>query len=425
MLRMLIASLPVLLILLPVEAADRSSDKKSSKTKELHVVCLYEGVRPASKALRGDVTTVQVDRPGQDVVLYLDAYDIDNGLEWTVKATDRTHLSSVILGGNANQTVTGLDGDTRLIRANGRNLQKPLKGYYRIGSLRTRQLFRQLVDRTQRTISSFHGIYRPDGVIHIDTAEDDPRLDAEFPQVDTRDAPDLKFKAVYYAPSTDGVDSLPSLGDWSLKNGPDIETLHRVPENCNFHTWDADGEQWYGLHETVFALHPRFNASEVLPGQDRFRFKGARGLAIDSKRNRLLILASGELYACTIDEFEWTLAANVKGFDVNGMCYHQPTDSLYGIYLGYDGNSHTIPRLVRLNMNGAVVSDRRLHGPFLDGMISGHGNRLQFLSAEKHLVMIVHSAGYDSGDGSKYETRTYVMLIDPDKATARVTWKNR
>ncbi|MFT5326340.1 MAG: hypothetical protein ACI8P0_004215 [Planctomycetaceae bacterium] len=212
MLRMLIASLPVLLILLPVEAADRLSDKQSSKTEELHVVCLYEGVRPASKALRGDLATVQVDRPGQDVVLYLDAYGIDDELEWTVKATDRTHISSVILGGSANQTVTGLDGDTRLIRANGRNSQKPLKGYYRIRSLRTRQLFRQLVDRTKRTISSFHGIYRPDGVIHIDTVEDDPRLDAEFPQVDARDAPDLKFKAVYYAPSTDGVDSPPSTG---------------------------------------------------------------------------------------------------------------------------------------------------------------------------------------------------------------------
>ncbi|MHC4877245.1 MAG: hypothetical protein ACYTGL_12180 [Planctomycetota bacterium] len=407
------------------QSVDRPAVAAKPVDGELHIVSLYEGLSQKGRVLKGDSAAVRVDRPGQDVLLYLEAYDCDHGLTWSVEATPGTHLSTVILGGKASPQVVGLDPDTQVVRAHGNDSRRSLRGYYRIGSLRTRKLFRQLVDRTGRRISSFHGMYRPDEPIRVDQVDDDPQLDAEFPQVEDLDVPNVTFSAAYFPPGTDGVDSAPSLARYSLKNGPQLDSLRYIPQECSFYAWDAYSERWFGLTDSVFALNPRLGRAELLPGQDQIHFSHCRGLTVDSKRNRLLVASDGELYSCSLDDFEWSFVAKLSRGHATHLCYHEADDSLYGTYLGYDGNSHTIPRLVRLNVHGAVISDRRIDGPFFDGMIGGHGNRTQLVSVGRRLVLVSKSANYDSGDGSRYDSIVYVLLINPDDATARLTWKSQ
>ncbi len=406
------------------QALETQAVDRPDRTRELHVVSLYEGAKLEGRVLRGDGATVLVDRPARDVVLYLEAYDVDHGLTWTVIASEKTHISMVILGGNGAPEVTGLDRETQIVQVSGKDPRRSLHGYYRIRSQQTRKLFRQLVDRTKQSVSSFHGIYRPDGPIRIDSVKNDPMLDVDFPQVEEVDVPDLEFHAMWYPSGTDGVDPPPSLATYSLKGGPKLESLRNVPQDCWFYTWDSDSEQWFGLKENLFLLHPRPGIAERLPGQDEVRFERSRGLMLDSKRNRLLVSSDGELYACPLDGFKWSFVAKMSRGDATHLCYHAADDSLYGTYMGYDGNSHTIPRLVRMNVHGAVISDRRIDGPYFDGMIGGHGSRTQLVSVGDYLVLVCRSSGYNGG-GPQFDVKSYVLLVDPKDATARLTWKSQ
>lgn len=405
------------------QALEIVAGDRPERVQELHVVSLYEGVELEGRVLHGDGATVFVDRPRRDVVLYLEAYDVDHRLTWMVTASEKTHVSMVILGGNGAPEVVGLDHETQIVRASGRDPRRSLHGYYRIRSQQTRRLFRQLFKRTKRPVSSFHGVYRPDGPIRIDSVDGDPMLDIDFPQVQEIDVADLKFHAVWYPSGTDGVDPAPSLATYSLKDGPKLDSLRNVPQDCWFYTWDADGEQWFGLKENLFLLHLRPGLAERVPGQEQIRFERSRGLSLDSRRRRLLVASGGELYACSLDGFRWSFAGKLSRGDATNLCYHAADDSLYGTYLGYDGNSHTIPRLVRMNVHGAVISDRRIDGPYFDGMIGGHGSRTQLVSVRDYLVLVCRSSGY-SGGGPQFDVQTYVLLVDPKDATARLTWKS-
>jgi hypothetical protein len=410
----------------PLFTAETKPDDASEDQRELHVVSIYEGSTRTGAAIHGERATVSVNRPGRSVVLFLGSAGGDHGVTWTVNAEKGTTIESVILGGRAQQAVEGLPDETPVVEVFGES-RDAIYGYYRVESQRTRQLFKQLVKRTKLPISSFYGVYRAESTIRIHQVQDDPQLDVDYPHVDAEGVADVQFLAAYFVQGRRPFDTAASLGVYSLTGGPKLDSLRNTPKNCSWYAFDPQSEQWYGLHENLFALDLTNRTASLLGDQTNVRFSHGRGVTVDTKRNRLLLRAAGELYACSLDNPKLSVVAQVGGIDVSSLCYHEADDSLYGIHLGYDGNSHTIPRLARMNVNGAILSDRRLEGPFFDGMLGDphHGGRSQLLSVKDHLVLVTSSAGYDSGDGSRYDSETYILLVDPQKSSARLTWKSR
>jgi hypothetical protein len=96
------------------------------------------------------------------------------------------------------------------------------------------------------------------------------------------------------------------------------------------------------------------------------------------------------------------------------------------VILEYDGNSHTIPTLVRLNAAGTVTSRERLLGPFVEGMMSDRhrGGGVQLLPLGEQLVLISNTSGYDPNDGSRSDPATFIFHVDPKLAFARLSWKS-
>ncbi|MBC7817564.1 MAG: hypothetical protein IAG10_11785, partial [Planctomycetaceae bacterium] len=116
-------------------------------SRELHVVCVYEGSTRTGAAIHGERATVSVERPGKSVVLFLGACS-DHSVTWEVLIGKDTKLESVILGGQKKQAVKELPEGTKLVEAFGRD-QNALMGDYKVTAAQTRRLIRQLVDRTE------------------------------------------------------------------------------------------------------------------------------------------------------------------------------------------------------------------------------------------------------------------------------------
>ena len=115
--RFMVVGLFVLCSWLSREAA-RADDQPPSR--ELHVVCVYEGNTRTGAAIHGERATVSVERPGKSIVLFLGACS-DHSVTWEVIVGKDTKLESVILGGQKKQAVKELPEGTKLVEAFGRD----------------------------------------------------------------------------------------------------------------------------------------------------------------------------------------------------------------------------------------------------------------------------------------------------------------
>jgi hypothetical protein len=393
--------------------------------RELHIVCVYEGNTRTGTAIHGERATVSVERPGKSVVLFLGASS-EHSVTWEVLVGKDTKVESVILGGRKKQAVKELPEGTKLVEAFGRE-QDSLMGYYRLTALQTRQLIRQLVDRTELPVSSFYGAYQPKGTIQITEARNDPKLDPDFPQVDPKEKfPETSFPAVHFVPGRYPHEMAASLGEYSLQ-GPKLDTLKTVKGQFSHFTFDPDAKQWYGMNRGVFALDLQQQTADELPlGMDVPEFSGTNSLAFDSKRQRLIVASRRLLYACSIKDWKWSVVASLNSLDLSNLCYSPHHDSFYSVVLDYDGNSHTIPTLLRLNAAGAVLSRDRLIRPFVDGMFGDphSGSGVQLLPLGEQLVLMSSAGGYDPSDGSRGEPVTLIFHVGPKLGFARLSWKS-
>ncbi len=286
-----------------------------------------------------------------------------------------------------------------------------------------------MTERTGLRVSSFSGVYRPEGEILVNQVQDDPRLEADFPRVENDgQIPETTFPAAHVVGGRHPFGGTTSLGEYTLK-GPKLDTMRPFKGNVNRFAYDPDARQWYGLGHEVFALDLQGqSATQLSLSMDVPPFSHPRGLALDTKRQRLLVATlggEGFLYSYSLAERRWSVVASMNNVDVDHLCYLPADDSLYSITLGYDGNSHTIPTLLRLNAEGAVLSRERLEGPFFAGMLGGpYGGSVQLIPLGQQLVLIAQSSSHDSDSGSALDSATYIFLIDPQKAKARLTWKS-
>ena len=393
--------------------------------RELHVVCVYEGSTRTGAAIHGERATVSVERPGKSVVLFLGACS-DHSVTWEVIVGKDTKIESVILGGQKKQAVKELPEGTKLVEAFGRD-QESLMGYYRLTALQTRRLIRQLVDRTELPVSSYFGVYQPKGTIQVTEVRNDPKLDPDFPQVDPQDKfPETSFPAVHFVPGRYGHEMAAAVGEYTLR-GPQLDTLKTVKGQYAHFAFDPDAKQWYGMNRGVFALDLKQQTAMELPlDMDVPEFSGTSSLTFDSKRKRVIVASRRLLYAYSVEDRKWSVLASLNSLDLSNVCYSPHHDAYYSLMLDYDGNSHTIPTLLRLNASGAVISRDRLVGPFVDGMFGNphFGGGVQLLPLGEQLVLISSTGGDDSDDGSRSDPASFIFHVDPKLGFARLSWKS-
>ncbi len=397
-------------------------------SRELHVVCIYEGSTRTGAAIHGERATVSVERPGKSVVLFLGACS-EHSVTWEVLVGKDTKIESIILGGQKKQAVKELPDGAKLVEAFGRD-QNALMGDYKLTALQTRRLIRQLVDRMELPVSSYFGVYQPKGTIHITDVRNDPKLDPDFPQVDLKEKfPETSFRAVHFVPGRHPHEMAAAVGEYTLQ-GPQLDTLKTVKGRYAHFAFDPDARQWYGMNRSVFALDLKQQTATELPlDMDVPEFSHPCGLAFDSKRKRVVVATHGGegfLYAYSVGDQKWSVLASLDSLDLNNLCYSTHHDAYFSMMLDYDGNAHTIPTLIRLDTTGAVTSRQRLIGPFVEGMFGGRhqGGGVQLLPLDEQLVLISSTSGYDPNDGSRSDPATFIFHVDPKLGFARLSWKS-
>ncbi|MBC7820943.1 MAG: hypothetical protein IAG10_29005, partial [Planctomycetaceae bacterium] len=273
-------------------------------------------------------------------------------------------------------------------------------------------------------------VYQPKGTIPVTEVRDDPKLDPDFPQVDPKEKfPETSFPAVHFVPGQFPHETAATVGEYTLQ-GPQLDTLKTVKGQYAHFAFDPDAKQWYGLKHSVFALDLKQQTATELPlGMDVPEFSHACGLAFDTKRKRVVVATlggEGFLYAYSVEDQKWSVLASLNNLDLNNLCYSPHHDAYFSMALDYDGNSHTIPALIRLNAAGAVTSRDRLVGPFVDGMFGDRhrGGGVQLLPLGEQLVLISSSSGYDPNDGSRSDPATFIFHVDPKLGFARLSWKS-
>jgi hypothetical protein len=261
----------------------------AEKTKELHVVGVYEGKIGAAEA------SVVVDRPGKDVTLALTSYI---PIRWRLHVEPGTNLERIVLVGEARSRVLI---DKKLFESF--DVIRDLPYAYETQGYKFRELTRELPKRLGLpVIDSFSGSYYApnDGftVSKIDEFNGELKQD---PLADTVLSPsDLPpvFRRII-----DGTDAAPN-------------SLYSFTER-GIEVAESDG--------TIRIFPIDLTVPEIQsPVAATYDGKGRRLFGIS-------LGGQGYLYEYSLDQRKWSVAAEMEGFDASGIIYDPSSDIVYAI----------------------------------------------------------------------------------------------
>src|SRR5690606_32464098 len=123
--------------------------------------------------------------------------------------------------------------------------------------------------------------------------------------------PELKFAAVH-STVVNRHELNSSIGEFTLQ-GPIVETLKPLPPGVRHVVQDPDTKKLYGLtmHDFVEVDLGRRKAEKIEVGMDVPRLSWPSGLALDTKRKRVLIASRSHLYAFKPRSGEWLALTEV------------------------------------------------------------------------------------------------------------------
>ena len=403
--------------------AEDKSVAKASADQELHIVGLYEGFTRSDGKVHGHKALVNVKRPGKRVTLVLSGH---TPLTWEITVEPGTQLEKVILAGSTRQAVKGVPKNAQVTEGfrEGRGGNFPFAAY-KIDSVAFRVLIEALQRETgHRRAASFHGAYdaKAEVPVVIDRVQDDARLSAEWPiPSPLGDLPRLTFKAGHITPGAHRHDSTTAHGDFTL-NGPRKDTLKPTPRGVGRIAFDPAGKKYYGLAGSeVVEFEPGKREVKKIPvSLDVPPLSWPSDVVFDTKRQRLLLIASGCLYSYTPATGNWAVLAD--GFRALAIAYHPKEDVLYGLVAAHEAP----PSLVKFNAEGAVLNSTKLEGPLPPGGIS-YGPvtaGFQLVHANGWLVLLMSPDGRFRSEEDVAQPRRYIYLIDPASGKARLTWKD-
>jgi hypothetical protein len=401
-------------------AADNPPD---DALRELHVVGLYEGVERTGNELHGGRAVVTVDRPGTKVTLALVSYD---SITWEVKATPDTTLEKIILGGYYKQALKDKPAKAEVIEAwtNEGQREGVSFGGYKVDSARFRGLVHELTRFTKLPIASFHGAYRyeHDKPIVISKVQDDPRLSADYPKpTPLAELPDLLFRAVHEVSDRRGIESINSVGDFTLA-GVEADSLKPLPAGVRRVAFDPKSKKCYGItaHDVVEVDLAAAKATKLDMGIDVPRMSWPRDITFDSKRERLVV-AANHLYAMDMADGAWSALDLPR--ESAALVYHPNHDTYYARAFkhGEDGDP---PFLRELNGQGAVLSETKLGVPIVPGMLGGAHpfSSSRMVAVDDYVVLMGSPGGF--GSETKLPPVEYMFLLEPKTGKIWLTHKS-
>lgn len=408
-------------------AVPAKSAAELNADRELHVVGLYEGFTKSGGKVHGGKARVIVKRPGKQVILVLSAYD---SITWEVSATQDTRLERVILCGYHRQAVHGLPsevGVTKAFREGRTGEDVSLACYaYRLDSPAFRTLVEALHDKVGLHVSSFSGAYRAPAnePVTVEQVQNDPRLSADWPVPSRKaDLPKLTFNAMYVLAGKYGHETKVSYGEFALA-GPNEKSLKPAPQGVWRMTHDPDGKKYYGVAEAGNAIVEIDMDKRALRkldlGLDVPRLNTPTDLTVDTKRKRVLLCASGCLYAYSPARDKWSILTD--GFRVMTMAYHPGEDMLYSVRADHEGRI----TFAKFNPEGAALQEIPLDGP-IDPRSIPQGpaiTGLQLIHTNGRLVLLVGPGGHHlSPVGADKPLKRYIYIVDPRSGKAELTWK--
>ncbi len=414
------------LIVFGGQAAPKQEDEKPIAPVELHVAALYEGAKPAGVPGAGGTAAVVVDRPGADVILVVSAY---NSVTWTVTASPKTNLKKVILAGYHGQAAVVPKGT--LVEDwfhEGRQGKEYLRAPYKIDSPEFRPFVQALRALTGQEVKSFRGTHRFNAAapFTVDGVQDEPRLSSKYPTLTkVADQPKVKFQGVHLV-AADRFGVSGSVGDFT-QDGPAKDTLKPLPDTVVRLVHDPKGKKDYGLtmHEVCEVDLEKKKTVNLDPGVALERISWPRAITFDTKRDRLLVVASKLICEYVPATGKWGVVAELpRGIEMAGLAYHAKDDTLYAVGQGFGEDAR--PTLYQMNAQGAVLRSAVLSAPVFPGLLGRMDPErgIQLVSAGTHLALVTGGPGPRDGNGQRGKGESFLFLIDPaegDKVT--LEWK--
>lgn len=408
-------------------AAPKGPDEKPGPAVELHVVAVHEGAVPPGVPGAGATASVAVDRPGADVILLLSSY---NSVTWTVTVSPKTTLKKVILGGYHRQAAVVPKGTAvEDMFHDDREGREYLYIPYKLESARFRPAVQIVRAATGQDIKSYHGRSRfnPADPITVNGVHEESRLSSKYPTLTGgADLPKVKFQAARLV-TVDRFRVSGSFGDFT-QDGPVKDSLKPLPDGIVRLVQDPKGKKYYGLtnHEIHEVDLEKRKSVKLDPGVGLARVSRPKAITFDTKRDRLLVVASKFIYEYAPATGKWGVIAELpRGTDLAAMAYHAKDDTLYAVGHEIAGEDDTRPALYRLNAQGAILKSTPLTSPVFPSVLGRYGmdGDAQLVSTGTHLAMPANYVPRD-GNGRLGKAESFLFLIDPaddDKVT--LGWK--
>jgi beta-lactamase regulating signal transducer with metallopeptidase domain len=418
-------------------ASEEAPTAEAGPEHEVHAVGVYEGATETGNQIHGPRADIELDRPGKEVTLVLTSYE---PITWRLSVGEETNLTKVILGGNKLQAVEGITTDVEIVQPEAERSQRlPV-----VRSSETAE-FRYFVEQvraiTGRELSSFHGIYRPEATIEIDSVQDNLRLSSQWPQpTPLRELPEaareLTFEAHSYTTvrrrsngyggGYRGGPQNAAYGTFTLE-GPVPEELVPLPGNVERVAYDPRGERYYGIagHDVAKVDLEEQEVERMTVGLDVPPLSWPAEVTFDTKRRRLILGTSGGggyLYAYSPETEEWSVISKRPGaFDAYG--YSEEDDLLYGILFsrGPEDGLESVT-LAKVNANGALLETVPIKGPIVPGSLTrGPGVSTTRVIPVQGFVVIIGKLG-DRHSGAP-EGESFIYLVDPETGQVWLTAK--
>jgi len=316
---------------------------------ELHVVGIIEGA-PGPQGRQGaGVAMVEVGATDRPVVLVLCAHD---RVRWEVSAAPGAKLEKIVIGGYNEQRLEKAPAGVVTAQHTYEGGSRTYFYAYRRDSREYPGLVRTLKGLTGLDVATFQGEYQFAGKAFVVGPANEQwvaqRLLRElepahreamvFERARQREAVGgMRFKAIHWvardgqAPRAAG-----EFGEFTPA-GPIASTLKRVPDGINCMAVDPRGPTFYGIdsHMTYrLNLETGAKAELAIKDFDLPRLSSACGLALDTKRSRLVLSSlggEGFLYAYALEQNKWSLIGSLANVDLMALTYSAEEDCFYGL----------------------------------------------------------------------------------------------
>lgn len=350
---------------------------------EVHVVSGYEPDETLT-------SNILVDRPNQNVVLILSAYDKIN---WEVKAAPQTKIVQILYSGYK---------DSYIDAAKNIPIKKVDLPYaYQAENIHFKAIKKYVKDNYGKSkIDSFNGNYTiPENVSVSKIDTNNPKLDLDYPKVqrvpvnikfvltDTEGknrilSPNGPFNYSFYPPGSTHLTD--STGRYSFTKGDDALIITDIKRNIN----------------TPYKIPRTFPS-----------FSWAEGMAYSPKTNMVYISSfggEGYLYKFDVTKKQWVNYTSMNNVDVGYMIYDKYDDAFIASS-EFDGN------ICELTLNGEIIKKypaaNSLPG-YSETYDTGNGPspKLSIVPLRDYLILLkFKQSGFENSQSASAIERVWVL----------------